>query len=157
MTKDQLIAGVGGTVMAVREALKRSRVDQAVKKAAGVGKSVQPGRAFTARDAAKSMLDASATNSDAFRSAGILPADLDLLRSQYEALCLAEGETVSKRVASKLTVGQRKEIQARLEAAVDHIIGVAQVAFVSNPDRAKLYRDVVPAAATPKKKAPMPA
>jgi uncharacterized protein YcfJ len=40
---------------------------------------------------------------------------------------------------------------------VDHIIGVAQVAFVNKPERAKLYRDVVPAAPTSKKKAPKPA
>jgi hypothetical protein len=157
MTKDDLIDGTAAVVMGMREALKRGRVDPAVKKAAGVGKSVQPGRASTARDAAKSMLDAYTANADAFRAAGILPVDLDLLRSRHEALCLAEGETVSKRVAAKLTVGQRKELQARVEAAVDHVIGVAQVAFVNKPDRARLYRDLVPAAAATKKKDPKPA
>ncbi|MCU0664132.1 MAG: hypothetical protein MUC50_17615 [Myxococcota bacterium] len=157
MTKDELIAGTAAVVMGAREALKRSRVEAAVKKAAGVGKSVQPGRASTARDAAKSMLDAYAANPDAFRAAGILPADMELLRSRYDALCLAEGDAVGKRVAAKLTVRQRKELQARVEAAVDHIIGVAQMAFVNKPDRAKLYRDLVPTAATSKKKKPVPA
>jgi hypothetical protein len=157
MSKDELVARIGDQVMAYREALRRGRVADTVKKAAGVGKAVAAGRASLARAAAQTMLDAAAANTDAFRAAGILPADLDALRALYEALLVAENEAVNQRVAAKLSVSQRREIQDRVETAVDHIVGVAQVAFVADPAHAKLYRDVVPGSAAGKKAPVKPA
>lgn len=149
LTAEQIIA----LVMALRSAMKKGRVSDELRKAAGVGTSISPNSVGSALNAADKIIKAYGDYTDELRVVGVLPKDVETLGEMVSALRVTDGSQEGKKTESKLTTAERDAAQRRLEAALLKIIGAAELELVfTDPERMKQYQELIPA--RPKKKKP---
>lgn len=137
--------------LAIREALKRGKAPEAVKKAAGVGALFPNRRVAVGVAAVNAILETYDRFPEDFRICGVLPDDMAVGRSLLTALQSADAGQEAEKLNKKSTTAARNALRMRIETAVDRIIGAAGMAFIGQPDVLKLFTDLIPG--TGKKKA----
>ena len=141
--------------LALRDALKKGRAPEAVKKAAGVG-MIFPNRGVSVAVASlNAVLETYERFPDVYRTCGVLPDDWTEGRSRLAALQSADAEQEGEKTKKKETTQGRIVLRLRIEGTVDRIIGAAGIAFKDQPDVLKLFTDLIPASGK-KKAAPAP-
>ena len=148
--KDALNAAFNWCLV-IREALKRGKAPEAVKKAAGVGALFPNRRVSVGVAAVNAIVETYDRFPEEFRGCGILPDDMNVGRSLLGALQSADAGQEAEKLNKKSTTAARNALRMRVEGAVDRIIGAAGMAFIAQPDVLKLFTDLIPG--TGKKKA----
>ena len=130
--------------LAVRDALKKGKAPESVKKAAGVG-MIFPNRGVSVAVASlNAVLETYERFPDIYRTCGVLPDDLTEGKSLLTALQSADAEQEGEKTKKKETTQGRIALRLRIEAAVDRIIGGAGMAFKDQPEVLKLFADLIP-------------
>jgi hypothetical protein len=137
--------------VAVRDALKKGRAPEAVKKAAGVGMLFPNKRVSVCVAAVNAIVETYDRFPEVFRTSGVLPEDMNEGKSLLAALQGADAEQEMEKTRKKDTTKGRNALRIRIEESVDRIIGAAGIAFKDQPDVSKLFTDLTPG--TGKKKA----
>lgn len=148
--KDALIAAFKWCLV-IREALKRGKAPDAVKKAAGVGALFPNRRVSVGVAAVNAIVETYDRFPEEFRVCGVLPDDMNEGRSLLVTLQSADAGQEAEKLNKKSATAARNALRMRIEAAVDRIIGAAGMAFLGQPDVLKLFTDLIPG--TGKKKA----
>ena len=141
--------------VAVRDALKKGKAPEAVKKAAGVGMLFPNKRVGVGVAAVNAIVETYDRFPEVFRSCGVLPEDINEGKSLLSALQGADADQEMEKTRKKDTTKERNALRMRIEDYVDRIIGAAGMAFRTEPDVLKLFTDIVPG--NGKKKAKPPA
>ena len=128
----------------VREALKRGRAKEEVKKAAGVGMVFSRGSVPAVTAALNAIIETYDRFADVFRDCGVLPDDIVAGKSLLAALQLADVEQEAEKIKKKETTQSRNALRLRIENAVDRVVGAAGMAFAGQPDVLKLFTDLIP-------------
>jgi hypothetical protein len=131
-------------VMFLREALQRAEASKSVLKASGVGTNVPKGSVSKVLAAADQMLGAGEKHSDAFRDAGILPADLEKLRLLREAVQVADVAQGRERLTAVAQRVERDALAYRIQRAVEGIGMAGMIEFQGRPDVVARFRALMP-------------
>jgi len=141
--KEALKAGITWCSV-VREALKRGKAKEEVKKAAGVGMVFSHSSVSAVVAALNAILETADRFQEVFRGCGVLPDDIVEGRSLLTALQNADVTQEAEKTHKKETTRGRIELRLRIEDYVDRLIGAAGMAFKAQPDVLKLFTDLVP-------------
>jgi len=141
--------------LAVREALKRCKAKEEVKKAAGVGMLFPNKRVAVGIAAVNAIVETYDRFPEVFRTCGILPEDMNEGKSLLNALQSADVNQETEKTKKKETTQGRVALRMRIENAVDRILGGAGMAFKDQPAVLKLFTDLIPGTGK-KKAAPAP-
>ena len=130
----------------VREALKRGHAPGDVKKAAGVGMNFSRGKVEAVVASARAVMDAYARFPEVFRSAGVLPADMEAGAQLATAMTAADKVQETAKVHKTYTTSARNDIRKRIEGAVDRIRGAGLLEYnLPKPAIAVRFAALVPA------------
>ncbi len=143
----------------IRESVKRNHPsDKALQKAFGVGARTMVEKPSTVATALNGILQAAQNHPDQFKAAGLLPADLVKVKDALTGLD-AKVETQSdKKLTSKQATAAKLAVHLRVEAAVGKVLAAAGMAFIEQPEKLKLFEELLPGhAAAPAAKAATPA
>lgn len=128
----------------VREALKRGRAKEEVKKAAGVGMVFSRGSVPAVTAALNAIISTYDCFADVFRDCGVLPDDIAVGKSLLMALQQADADQEAEKIKKKEMTQSRNALRLRIENAVDRVVGAAGMAFAGQPDVLKLFTDLIP-------------
>ncbi len=153
LEQDVAARKLSGRVMAVRDAIKRGRLDREIASRAGVGRPLDAKIVKSVLDGARAVVEAYAQFPDQLRAVGVLPADLDQIRALAAALSSVDSVQEQAKLTSMEKTKLRNAALKRVKAAISTIVGAAGLQFVDDPDRLALYEAILPTA----KKSPKPA
>jgi hypothetical protein len=151
-TADQNAALEAGyaRVKAVREAVKKARATDEVKKAYGVGQPVRPALVRDVKAVLKQILDRAAADPAEAASLGIVQKDLDAMTAAHQAISDADKTQEQKRASAPLSTQERNRTANRILDAVARIAGAGGLEFADNPEVLAAFTALKPA---PRKKA----
>ena len=127
-----------------REALKRAKAPVDVKKAAGVGTNFSRKSSDGAVGSIRAILEAYDRFAEIFRTAGVLPADMDEGKQLAAALTNAELAQETAKARKTQTTATRNALRKRIEAAVDRIRGAGLMQYRTQPATAARFAALVP-------------
>jgi sensor c-di-GMP phosphodiesterase-like protein len=81
---------------------------------------------------------------DEMRRAGVLPADIEQITRLRDQLTATDSEQEHRKTTSKDQTQIRNAAHKRLVTAMAAIIGAAELAFATDPERLELYRALRP-------------
>jgi hypothetical protein len=144
--------------LAVRDALKKGKAPEPVKKASGVGMLFPNKRVSVGVAAVNAIVETYDRFPEVFRDCGVLPDDINEGKSLLNALQTADVTQENEKAKKKDSTRGRNALRIRIEAAVDRIIGAAGMAFKDQQDVLKLFTDLTPGTTkkAPKKPAETP-
>ncbi len=156
-TQDQTkVAGsIVELVMAMRSTLKRHKLDGTILSRAGVGKKVSVAVVKSVVEAADDLIRTCGLYPDQVRGAGVLPADVERLCALRAQLITVDVAQEGAKVTAKEMIAARNAAHKRVKAAIASIVGVAELAFVGDPERIAAYQAHLPTRSTTRK-APAP-
>ncbi len=131
-------------VMAVRATLKLRKVDAVVLTRTGVGKKLDARIVRTVIEGARLVVGAYGQYPDQMRRAGVLPGDIAELESLTARLAAVDTEQEGTKVTAKQKTAARDAAHRRVKDAIAAIVGVAELAFVHDPERLAMYRALLP-------------
>jgi hypothetical protein len=134
-TADQSAALRAGyaRIKAVRDAVKKARAADEVKKAYGVGQNVNPAVVRDVNSALQLILDRAAANPAEAASLGIVQKDLDAMTAAHQAITAADKLQEHKRSRAPLGTQDRNRTANRILAAVARIAGAGGLEFADDP------------------------
>jgi hypothetical protein len=138
--------------LAIRDALKRGKASEAVKKAAGVGGLFPKKRVSVAIAAVNAIVETYDRYPDVFRNCGVFPEDITEGKNLLNILQGADATQEAEKVKKKETTTLRNALRIRIEKGVDRIIGAAGMEFIKEPDILKLFIDLIPGKGKKKEK-----
>ena len=141
-------------VMAARVALKRGKLDKEVLARAGVGKSITVKVVASVLDGARAILEAYAAFPDLLRSVGVLPSDIEQIRTLAASLETVDAAQEHTKVTSKEKTATRNAALKRVKDAISIIVGAAGLQFVDDPGRLALYEAILPSKKSARPAAP---
>lgn len=153
LSQDELAATIRVLVQAVRNGCKEKRLAPAVLTKVGVGKAINVKSVKSVTDAADSVVKCYQEHTDELRRAGVLPSDIDRITALRDRLAVTDTDQEHQKTTSKDQTKARNEAHKRLVTAMAAIIGAAELAFATEPERLEMYRALCPTRSTPKKPA----
>ncbi len=153
-TKTQVAAAerLQDQVMALRSVLRMRKAPAELCTLAGVGKPVKSGVVGSILESAALMLSAYDSRPADFRLLGVLPADIEAVRTLYGQLASADQAQEALKVTAREKTARRNAAHKRVQEAIAAIAGAAELAFLGRPDRLELYRSLVPRRPAPSRK-----
>ncbi len=141
---------------AARDALKKGKAREEVKKAAGVGTVFSHNSVSAVVAALNAVLSTYERFPEVFRDCGVLPDDMTEGKSLLVALQGADAVQETEKTKKKETTQGRVALRLRIEEKIDRLIGAAGMAFKGQADIMKLFNDLIPGSGKPPKKPPEP-
>jgi hypothetical protein len=122
-------------VMSIRDSAKRTRgISQGTRTALGVGESIDPKSTKTVVAGIKACLTAFKEDPDLAAKIGLLPEDIEDIKTILAGLDTAEASQVETIGSNKDKTFDRNAVQMRIEAAVDMIAARGRLAFRNDKD-----------------------
>lgn len=146
------IARLSLLVQAVRNGCKQKRLPKEILDDVGVGKAMTKS-VKSVTDAAQLVIKAAEMHVDALRRAGVLPSDIEQISTLRDQLTVTDDVQEHRKTTSKDQTKVRNEAHKRLVTAMAAIIGAAELAFATDPERLEMYRALRPNQASAKKPA----
>ncbi len=143
-TQDAIAAEAKGFIVAARAAVARGRATKAEREAFGLSLKIHERSVSSIVRALDAFVSGATKYPAVARAASTLPEDVDRVRALRAALAAADAEQESTKVARKLPVAERNEIQVRVEDAISAIVSAGLIAFAGDPVRAARYRALIP-------------
>lgn len=137
-----------------RGAIDRARVPSAARAAFGLSLRPRADNVKSVLAALDAFGDGAARYAELTRSSGLLAADLDKLAALRAALSSADAAQEATKLTRKLPTTERKQVQVRIEKAVDTIINAGALAFAHEPATLAHFRALVPTRRAAKKRHP---
>ncbi|PKN23716.1 MAG: hypothetical protein CVU65_13820 [Deltaproteobacteria bacterium HGW-Deltaproteobacteria-22] len=152
-TLEQTLELAARTGQAIRNVCRLAKLDDTVRIAVGVGKPMNAKTLKSVLAGVTMILDGYAQYSAALREAGVLPADIDLLTALRDRLLTDDAVQETRKVSSKDATAARNAAHQRLEYALGRILAAAELAFLDDPARLAMYRELIPSKSAAKKPA----
>ncbi len=141
-------------LVAARAAIIRSGASASQRAGFGLKLPVEPRRVASVVAALEAFLGGAAQAPEATRTAGLLTADLAEAQRLLASLLSADATQETKKETRKESTAERNQAQARIERAIDSIIGAARIAFLSRPDVTARFVALVPSSPRKPRAAP---
>jgi len=152
-TVEQTLELAAQTGQAIRTVCRLAKLDDTVRDAVGVGKPMNAKTLKSVLAGVTMILDGYAQYSAALREAGVLPADIALLTTLRDRLLADDANQAGKKISSKDATAARNAAHQRVEDALGRILAAAELAFLQDPARLAMYRELIPAKPAAKKPA----
>ena len=120
-------------VKAVRDAVKKARATDEVKKAYGVGQPLNRALVRDVKSVLQLILDRAAANPAEAASLGIVQKDLDAMTVAHQAITDADKVQDQKRSTAPLSTQDRNRTANRIVTAVARIAGAGGLEFADDP------------------------
>ena len=133
-------------VKAVREAVKKARASDEVKKAYGVGQALNPAVVRDVKSVLQLILDRANANPGEAASLGIVQKDLDVMMVIHQAVTDADKVQDQKRSKAPLSTQDRNRTANRILDAVARIAGAGGLEFADDPKVLAEFAALKPAA-----------
>ena len=153
-SQDDLARAAVDFLTVTRGAIDRARVPSAARAAFGLSLRPRADNVKSVLAALDAFADGAARHAELTRSSGLLAADLDKLAALRAALSSADAVQEATKLTRKLPTTERKQVQVRIEKAVDTIINAGALAFAHEPATLAHFRALVPARRAAKKRNP---
>jgi hypothetical protein len=138
-------------VGAIRKTVKENHADdKAMQKTFGVGTKVVVEKHSTVTKALGLIVAAAANHPDQFRAAGLLPADLERVKAALLSLDTKVETQSEKKLTAKQATAAKLAVHLRVEQAFGKIQAAAGMAFLDQPEKLKLFEELVPGHASAK-------
>lgn len=129
---------------AARAAIVRSGASAAERAAFGVKITLNADRVASLIACLDGLIDGAAKYPAAASAAGLLSADFARAAALRDSLKAADSSQESEKVSRKSPTAARKAAQVTIERAIDAIVNAGTLAFIDQPAKAKLFRDLIP-------------
>jgi len=154
--QDEAVAHAVEFLSAARSSVMRAKASPVQREAFGTKRAYNVNNVGSVVAALDAFVNGAEKFPEFTRTAGVLPADLELARSLRAALVSADQSQEAQKSKRKEPTAERNAAQLRIEDAIDAIINAGRLAFMTKPEIASRFRALVPAspAKSPKKPAP---
>lgn len=130
---------------AVRESMRSAFPgDDELLTAFGVGVPAHTSSVGSVAKIAEIVIKAAGSNSERVREASVLPADIDKLREDLQALLDADAAQESKKIGAKEATTARNAAQLRVERDIALVLNAARLAFVGKPEVVRAFEELIP-------------
>ncbi len=129
---------------AVRTAIVRTGANEAQRAAFGLKLRVNPNKVTGVVAALDAFVDGATKWPEAARAAGVVSSELDTARTLRAALVAADVAQETKKETRKNPTAERNAAHVRIERAVDTLVAVSGIAFLTQPPVAARFRGLVP-------------
>ncbi|NMC00167.1 MAG: hypothetical protein GYA35_07800 [Thermoanaerobaculaceae bacterium] len=128
----------------VKEALKRGKASKDCQKAAGVGTKMNQKKVSSIIGGVMAIIDAYAKFPEEFRKSGILASDIENGKKIMVSLNASDLLQESAKAQKKQTTAQRNALRKRVESAIDTIRGAGMLHFLTKPEIAARFEELIP-------------
>lgn len=154
-TQDKALVLAATRAVAMRDSLRRAYTgEKDVLDLFGLGRQLNTSSVSSVASAVEMLIAAAEAHPARVRSASILPADIEGLRTDFQTLVGADVAQQGKKVSAKEATAARKAAQLRVERAIDQIVCAARLAFVGKPEIVRSFEALVPTRTRAKTKKP---
>jgi hypothetical protein len=131
----------GAKTVVLARALVRARFDpeSPMRNRFGVGAKLRADCSRSVSDALNLLLGGIQADPEAARSAGLVADDLQAIQRALDRLKQTDLSQEGQKLQARIAVQERELIQIRVEQAMDKLMLAAKLAFIDQPNVAKLF------------------